>query len=70
MAKAAVPVAAHLLVLLQQLHWQQQEIVEVKGVVGSKCLAVTPVDIGGELARCPSAWPRAGRAANPDFWRC
>ena len=50
MPKAAVPVATHLLVLQQQLHRQQQEIIEVMGVVGSQCLAVTPIDIGGELA--------------------
>ena len=34
MPKAAVPVAAHLLILLQQLHRQQQKIVEIEGVVG------------------------------------
>ena len=48
-----MPVGAHLLVLLQQLHRQEQEIVEVERIVGSQGLVITPVDIGGELAPLP-----------------
>ena len=50
MAKAAVPVTAHLLVLLEQLNRQQQKIVEIQGVVGRQRFAITPIDIGRELA--------------------
>ena len=45
-----MPVAAHLLVLLQKLHREEQQVVKVEGIVCRQCLAVTPVDIGGELA--------------------
>ena len=40
-----VPVVAHLLVLAQQLHRQQQQVVEVEGVVGRQGTAVEPVGL-------------------------
>ena len=64
-----VPVAANLLVLLQKLHREEQQIVKVEGIVCRQCLAVTPVDIGGELAPRPSALASSWSAA-PGFWRC
>ena len=40
-----VPVVAHLLMLAQQLHRQQQQVVEVEGVVGGQGTAVEPVGL-------------------------
>ena len=50
MGEAAVPVATHLLVLLQQLHRQQQQIIEIQRIVRRQRPAVAAVHIGGELA--------------------
>ena len=49
-SEAAMPVTAHLLVLLQQLHRQQQQIIKVESVVGRQGLAVAAVHIRCELA--------------------
>ena len=45
-----MPVAAHLLVLLQKLYREEQQIVKIEGIVGSKRLSITPVNISRELA--------------------
>ena len=53
MTKPSVPVGAHLLVLLKQLHRKQQQIVEVEGIVRRKRFAITAIDIGRQLASLP-----------------
>ena len=53
MGETAVPVAAHLLVLLQQLHRHQQQVIEIEGIVGREGLAVAPVHVGGEFSPLP-----------------
>ena len=41
-----MPVGAHLLVLAQQLHRQQQQVVEVEGVVGGQGTPVKAIGLG------------------------
>ena len=50
MTKAPVPVVADLLVLAQQLHRQQQQVVEIEGVVGGQGAPVAPVGLRHQLA--------------------
>ena len=64
--KATVPIAAYLFVLLEQLN-RQQQIVKIQSVIRCQGFAVTPIDIGRQLAPLASAFASSWSGNQPWF---